>query len=102
MLIRSVLQATIVNINKQQDRVPEITHILLHSYLQPVWSEKAFIIYDGKIITEIKGGRTMPIGQRLRELRKTKHLTQAQVAEGINCTTAAYNRYETGDREPSM
>lgn len=44
----------------------------------------------------------MPIGQRLKELRKSKHLTQAQVAEGINCTTAAYTRYEAGDREPSM
>ena len=44
----------------------------------------------------------MPVGQRLRELRKAKDLTQAQVAEGINCTPAAYNRYETGEREPSM
>ncbi len=44
----------------------------------------------------------MPIGQRLRELRKANDLTQAQVAEGINCTTTAYNRYETGEREPSM
>ena len=44
----------------------------------------------------------MPVGQRLRELRKSKYLTQAQVAESINCTTAAYNRYETGEREPSM
>lgn len=44
----------------------------------------------------------MPVGQRLRELRKSKDLTQAQVAEGINCTPSAYNRYETGEREPSM
>ncbi len=44
----------------------------------------------------------MPVGQRLRELRKSRDLTQAQVAEGINCTPAAYNRYETGEREPSM
>ena len=42
----------------------------------------------------------MPVGERLRELRKSKDLTQAQVADGINCTPAAYNRYETGERQP--
>ena len=42
----------------------------------------------------------MPVGERLRELRKSKDLTQAQVAEGINCTPAAYNRYETGELQP--
>ena len=44
----------------------------------------------------------MPVGQRLRELRKARHLTQAQVAHGINCTATAYNRYENGARQPSM
>ncbi len=44
----------------------------------------------------------MPVGERLRELRKSKDLTQAQVADGINCTPAAYNRYESGERQPSM
>lgn len=44
----------------------------------------------------------MPVGQRLRELRKSRKLTQAQVAAGINCTHAAYNRYENGERQPPM
>lgn len=38
----------------------------------------------------------------LKELRKSRRLTQAQVAIGIKCSTATYNRYENGFREPSM
>ena len=39
---------------------------------------------------------------RLRELRKSRRLTQAQVAAGINCSAATYSRYENGSRQPSM
>ena len=49
-----------------------------------------------------EGGIKVPVGERLRELRKSKDLTQAQVADGINCTPAAYNRYETGERQPPI
>ena len=48
-----------------------------------------------------EGGIKVPVGERLRELRIAKDLTQAQVADGINCTPAAYNRYETGERQPA-
>ena len=49
-----------------------------------------------------EGGIKVPVGERLRELRIAKDLTQAQVADGINCTPAAYNRYETGERQPPI
>ena len=46
-----------------------------------------------------EGGIKVPVGERLKELRKSRDLTQAQVADGINCTPATYNRYETGERQ---
>ena len=46
-----------------------------------------------------EGGIKVPVGERLKELRKSRDLTQAQVADGINCTPANYNRYETGERQ---
>jgi transcriptional regulator with XRE-family HTH domain len=49
-----------------------------------------------------EGGIKVPVGEKLRELRKSKDLTQVQVADGINCTPAAYNRYETGERQPPV
>ena len=39
---------------------------------------------------------------RLRELRKSRKLTQAMVADGVNCSVAAYSRYENGSRQPSL
>ena len=39
---------------------------------------------------------------RLKELRKSKKLTQQQVAEIINTTTTCYNYYEKEKREPSI
>ena len=58
--------------------------------------------YNLITVLNAEGGIKVPVGERLRELRKSKDLTQAQVADGINCTPAAYNRYETGERQPSM
>lgn len=39
---------------------------------------------------------------RLKELRKSKHLLQRDVAEAIGCTQAIYSRYESGEREPCI
>lgn len=39
---------------------------------------------------------------RLKEIRTKKRLTQAQVAELLDCSTTVYSRYETGDRQPSI
>jgi len=39
---------------------------------------------------------------RLKELRKSRRLTQAQVADGINCSAPTYSRYENGSRQPSL
>lgn len=40
------------------------------------------------------------IGNRLRELRTSKHLTQQQVADKIGLTRPAYTAYETEKRVP--
>ena len=39
--------------------------------------------------------------ERLIELRKTRHLTQKQVAEGANITEIAVQKYESGRRKPN-
>ena len=44
----------------------------------------------------------MTVGERLKELRKSRRLSQAEVAKGINCSTVTYSRYENDKREPSM
>ncbi len=38
------------------------------------------------------------VGEKLLELRNEKELSQAQVANFLNITQAAYNRYEKGKR----
>ncbi len=38
----------------------------------------------------------------LRKIRTLKGLTQQQVADGIQCSTTVYARYERGEREPSI
>lgn len=43
----------------------------------------------------------MDFPTRLRELRKTRHLTQKQVAEGANITEIAVQNYESGRRKPN-
>ena len=60
------------------------------------------LTYNLITVLNAEGGIKVPVGERLRELRKSKDLTQAQVADGINCTPAAYNRYETGERQPPI
>lgn len=37
---------------------------------------------------------------RLKEFRKAKNLTQAEVAAAIGITTQVFSRYERGDHEP--
>jgi transcriptional regulator with XRE-family HTH domain len=43
---------------------------------------------------------TLP--ERLRELRKSNNLTQAQVAEILHISRPAYTQYETGNKQPSI
>lgn len=38
----------------------------------------------------------------LKELRKSKGMTQKEVAEKLNITDRTYGHYETGKREPSI
>ena len=52
--------------------------------------------------TYCKRRSNVPVYQKLRELRISRNLTQAEVAEGINCSSSAYNRYENGKRQPPM
>lgn len=45
---------------------------------------------------------TSPLcGNRLRELRKVKNLTQTQLANAVGLGSQAYAYYEKGEREPS-
>ena len=37
---------------------------------------------------------------RLKELRKVRGVTQAEVAYAINCSPTTYAKYERGEREP--
>lgn len=39
--------------------------------------------------------------EKLKELRKEKGVTQAEVAKAIGVTASAYSNYEQGLREPS-
>ncbi len=39
---------------------------------------------------------------KLKELRILKKLRQSDIAEMLNITTVAYNRYEKGIREPNI
>jgi len=40
------------------------------------------------------------VGSRLRSHRKAKRITQAQVAEVLNCEMTTISRYERGERAP--
>lgn len=42
------------------------------------------------------------MGDRLRQLRKEKGLTQKEVATALNINMMTYAHYELGDREPSI
>ena len=39
---------------------------------------------------------------RLKELRKQKHLTQAEIAKQLNVAISTYSGYELGTSEPSI
>ena len=39
---------------------------------------------------------------RIKEIRKSRKLTQVQVATGINISEQAYQKYEYGKREPGI
>ncbi len=43
-----------------------------------------------------------PFSERLILLREQHHLPQRTVAEAIQITTRAYQRYEYGEREPQL
>lgn len=43
-----------------------------------------------------------PFSERLILLREQHHLSQRTVAEAIQRTTRAYQRYEYGEREPQL
>ena len=42
------------------------------------------------------------LGERLKECRKLKGVTQKQVAEFLDTTVTTYQRYELNIREPNM
>lgn len=42
------------------------------------------------------------MGERLRQLRSIKGLTQKIVAQSLGISMMAYCHYENGDREPSI
>ena len=39
---------------------------------------------------------------RLKEIRKSKGLTQKQIADYLGFNPSVYSRYEAGEREPSI
>ena len=43
----------------------------------------------------------MLFSERLKELRADRNLTQKQVAEGVDMSQMAYQKYEYGTREPA-
>ncbi|MEA4835421.1 MAG: helix-turn-helix transcriptional regulator [Anaeromusa sp.] len=40
--------------------------------------------------------------QRLKEIRKSKHITQKQVASAIEATERSYQSYEYGKHQPTL
>lgn len=42
------------------------------------------------------------LGQRLKELRKDKKLTQRQLSEILKINSVTYLHYEKGEREPPL
>ena len=44
----------------------------------------------------------MDMKERLKQLRKTKKLSQQKVAKAIGITTSAYGNYEQGKRKPRL
>lgn len=42
------------------------------------------------------------LGQRLKELREERHLTQREIAEKLNINSVTYLHYEKAQREPPL
>ena len=49
-----------------------------------------------------KGDNFMTIGAKLKSLRKTRRITQYEVAAWVNMTRATISNYEIGRRIPSL
>lgn len=51
-----------------------------------------------------RGGRNkvIPLGDKLRDLRNERNLSQAQLAKRVGVTSSTVALYETGDRLPSL
>lgn len=65
-----------------------------------MWLSGLLSILDGGnhgTLLDILGGKLM----RLRELRKSKGLTQSQLAEKVGYGSDTVGKWERGDREPS-
>lgn len=45
---------------------------------------------------------TKRITMKFKEYRKRKNLTQKEVAEHLGCALLTYQRYESGERDPSI
>ena len=60
----------------------------------------------GKMIAvtkhEVTGKYRETFSERLRDVRKKKGFTQAEMAKRLDLSVAAYTRYENNDREPSL
>lgn len=48
-----------------------------------------------------KGGEFL-IGERIKELREEKGMTQMELAERMNCTRSMIHAYESGTRKPKI
>jgi len=46
--------------------------------------------------------RILKLGNRIREIRKSKKLTQKQLAEKVGVSTVTITRYENNNREPNI
>lgn len=51
--------------------------------------------------TEIPDNK-LAIGQNIRKYRQLRSMSQAQLAEKIDCSQSSITMYETGKREPDM
>lgn len=44
----------------------------------------------------------MLLHERLKQLREEKDISQEELSKIVNITTRSYQRYEKGEREPSL
>ena len=47
-------------------------------------------------------GKMIPLGDKLRDSRNERNLSQAQLAKRVGVTSSTVALYETGDRLPSL